>query len=104
MIGSCKCSLTMWTLEWFHSGVFSHVPCQLIRPCKFPGATFPAALVRFLSGVRSLVGLEVRTLCVDLVTAWVSAAMHTLVPLRLGIVVHSIHQFVGIVRSHARGH
>ena len=92
MIGSSKRSLTVRALERLDSRVFPHVPCQFVRSGKLPAATFPRALVRLFSGVRSLVCLEVRALGVDLVAAGVGAAMDALVPLRLGgIVVDCVH-------------
>lgn len=45
--------------------------------------------------------LQVRALGVDFAAAWVSAAMHTLVSLWLGVVVHCIHQ---LIRTELRPH
>ncbi len=104
MVGSRESSLTMGALEWFDSSVLSHVPCELIRACKFPCAAFPCALVRFFSSMGPLVGLEVGALGVDLVTARIAATVDSLVPLWLGIVIDGIHKVIGIVGGHSRRH
>ena len=82
----------MWTLERLDPSVLAHVPSQLIRPSKFPTAAIPVALVRFLASVRPLVCLKMRALGVDLAAAGVSAAMHTFVSLRFGVIVDGIDQ------------
>ena len=105
MVGSGESSLAVRALERLDSGVFPHVPCQLVRSSKLPAATFPRALVRFFTRVCSLVSLQVGALGVDFVAAGVGTAMDALVSLRLGrVVVDSVHQFVGIVGGKSGGH
>ena len=95
MVRSGKCSLAMLTFEWFHASVFAHVSSEFIRAGKLPTASLPVTLVRFLSGVCSLVCLEVRALGVDLVAPGVRTAVNTLVPLwRLSVIVDSVHEIV----------
>ena len=103
MVRSGERSLAVGALERFHSGVFAHVSGEFVRPCEFPRAALPGALVRFLPSVGPLVGLEVRALCVDLVAAGVGAAVHPLVPLWLGIVVDGIDKIIRVVGSHSGG-
>ena len=59
MITPRKLSTTNVTLERLGTRVLPVVPRQLVRPRKPPAATFPRTLIRFLAGVRPLVGLEV---------------------------------------------
>ncbi len=58
---------TKFTLERLLTRVLAVVPCQLVRSGELPLAALPRALVRLLPRVSPLVGLEVRTLRVDLV-------------------------------------
>ena len=105
MVWASECPLAVWTLKRFDSSVLPHVPSQLVWSSKLPAATFPGTLVGFFPGVRSLVSLEVRALGVDLVAAWVGAAMHSLVSLWLGgVVVDGVHQLVWIVGGQSWRH
>ena len=98
MIRSGKCTITVGTFERLHTSVLSEVPCQLIRTSKFPVASFPVTLIRFFSRVCPLVCLEMRALGINLGTTRVGAAVDPLVALgRLGIVVHCVHQLIGII-------
>ena len=63
-------------LEGFGPGVLPVVPCQLIRPGKFPTAPIPRALVRLLASVGPLVCLQVGALGVDFVTPGKVTVMH----------------------------
>ena len=103
VIRSGERSLAVGALERFHSSMLAHVSGEFVRPCEFPCAALPCALVRFLSSVGPLMGLEVRALCVDLVAAGVGAAVHSLVSLWLGIVVDGIDKIIWVVGSHSRG-
>ncbi len=98
MVRSCESSLAVRALERFHTRVLSHVPRQLIRSRKLPVAALPAAFVRLLPSMCSLVRLQVGALSVDLVAAGVRAAMDALVSLRrFGVIVDGIDQFIRIV-------
>lgn len=74
--------------------MFAHVSSEFVRASKLPVAPFPVALVGFFPSVGPLVGFEVRALGVHLAASRVSAPVDALVPLWLGIVVDSIHQFI----------
>ena len=98
MIGSSEGSVTVWALKWLNSSVFSEMSCEFVGTSEFPAAALPTALVWFFTSVGPLVSLEVRALGVNLVTARIGAAVHTLVSLwGFGIVVDSIHDVVRVV-------
>ena len=66
MVTPGKSPITEVTLEGLHPRVFSVVSRQLVRPSKLPVTSLPAAEVRLLPSVGSLVGLQVTALGVNL--------------------------------------
>ena len=101
VIRTSKRPVAVGTFERFNASVFAIVARQFIGSSKLPVAPFPGALVRLFTGVSSLVCLEVGTLGVNLVAAWVLASVDPLVPWwRLCVIVHSIHEFKGVVRGY----
>ena len=91
MVRSSKGPFTVRAFKGLHSSVLPHVSCELIGSRKLPVASFPVALVRFFTSVRSLVGLEVGALGVHFVAARVGAAVHSFIPLWLCIVVDGVY-------------
>ena len=75
MIRARKLSRAQVTLERLLSRVLPVVAGELVGARKLPRAPGPRALVRFLTRVSPLVGLEVGALGVDLVTAGEVALM-----------------------------
>lgn len=69
MVAPRKRSLTEMALERFLARVLAIVSRKLVRACELPRAALPRALIRFLACVSPLVGFQVGTFRVDLVTA-----------------------------------
>ena len=66
VVTPCKSAFTEVTSERFAPRVFPQMPRELVRPGEPPVALRPAAAVRLLPRVGSLVRLQVRTLRVNL--------------------------------------
>ena len=54
--------------EGFRTCVLSEMTGELIRSRKLPTARFPRAFIRFLTGMGSLVGFQMRAFCVNFIT------------------------------------
>ena len=68
----------MRALERFLSSVFAEVTREFIAARESPRASVPRAFVGFLPRVGPLVGLQVRALCVHLLTPTVIALVDAL--------------------------
>ena len=66
VITPSKSSVTKMTFEGFAACVFAVMPGELIRSGKLPVTSLPAAQVRLLPSVGSLVGLQMTALGVNL--------------------------------------
>ena len=66
VITPSKSSVTKMTFEGFAASVFAVMPGELIRSGKLPVTSLPAAQVRLLPSVGSLVGLQMTALGVNL--------------------------------------
>ena len=76
MIRAREALATLCTLERLLPGVSSVVTGELVRASEGPVASVPGTLEGFLSSVDSLMGLEVRALCVHLIAVWVVTCVH----------------------------
>ena len=72
MIRTWKWSATLVTFEWFCTSMLPHMSRQFIAPGKTPATSDPAAAVRFLASVRSLMRLQMWWFCVRLATVWLA--------------------------------
>ena len=64
------------TLEWLGPCVLPVVPGELIRPREFPSTSVPGTLIGLLTCVGTLMGLQMGTLGIDLVTSREVAAVY----------------------------
>lgn len=64
-----EAAFTVGTLERFDPRMFTEVTGQLVRSGELPRASLPHALIGLLSCVCAAMGLQVRALGVDFVTA-----------------------------------
>jgi len=77
MVRSREASFALVAFEGFRAGVLPIVTCQLVGSREPPLAPGPVALVGLLSGVRPLVGFQMRTLGVHLLTIGIIALVDT---------------------------
>lgn len=76
MVGAGEAAPAVVALEGLGSRVFPKVAGEFVGSGEPPLTAFPRTPVRLLTGVRALVGLEVRGLGVDFLTSGEETFMH----------------------------
>ena len=76
MVRSGKSPVTELAFKRFGARVFSKMSGKLIRASEPPFTAFPGAFIRFFTRMSSHVSLEMRTLGVNFITAWMFTVMY----------------------------
>lgn len=64
-----EAAVAVTAFEWFDTGVFAVMSCQLVRASELPCAVIPRTLVRLFTCVCASVGFKMRALGVNLIAA-----------------------------------